>query len=464
MKSFGRIAASAVAASALAISSVAEETAVAFDFEDLQAQSAAQEDKVDKARTVLHEIFSNYCVEKLVKASVNIRDDGRPDVEVDPDTKNFQIRFKLAVKEDALNEWITSSQAKLTQIADTVEEDSGDNIIWSDECRWDGKKYIFDKRIRFMDCVRMFTPATDNMFRGEIVSKTGEVLKEITPFFLRERNHYSNKWQNPLPEGLPSSGTHDSYTPILNFGKCDFLSKIKEIRCSYGRFDDSKFPEMEKTHPVVQVPLKYGVSIDMVEVSPGLFCSKFPFTSEQAFACDIGVDTDRIRGYMRFVAFRTDPRKDLFQALKVLNELPPVRESGWEFRIPTETEWVHAAKGGSDKDATFGKLPDGRDQLLSAPGWMWDGYDTFGEPKTFVEEESWPLGQKMPNAYGLHDMVGLYRETCIAESKYGDNGGEKYCGRLAPFAWKGYNVHRKSLRAVNDCVSLRLFATKKSSK
>ena len=456
-----------IAASVLTISSVAEETAVAFDFEDLQAQSAAQEDKVEKARTVLHEIFSGYCVEKLVSASVNIRDDGRPDVEVDSDTKDFKIRFKLAVKEDALNNWIASSQAKLAQIADKVEDCDGKNVIKEDECIWDNKKYTFDKRIQFRYCVKMFTPTMDNMFRFEIISKTGETLFAGRPFFLKERDNYRNKWGNPLPEGLPSAGTHDVYTPFLNLGECDFLPIIKEIRCSYGRFDDLKFPEMEKAHPVVQVPLKYGVSIDMVEVSPGMYCSKLPFTEEQAFACGIGTEDKNDEGWMRCIfCYR---RVGLEKALAAINAT--AKESGWTFRLPLETEWAYAAKGGSDKEATFGKLPNGEDQMYSAPGWVWDGYDTWGEPKKFVRSANWPLKQKMPNAYGLYDMVGLYPELCIAEEgKYGKMRrypGEKYCERISVFEWEpdtrinsGTDRQGFSTEWENPNFSLRLFATK----
>lgn len=462
------IVAVAATVSTLVLSSFAEETAVAFDFEDLQAQSAAQEDKVDKARTVLHEIFSNYCVEKLVNASVNIREDGRPDVEVDPDTKNFKITFRLAVKEDALNEWITSSQAKLAKIADKVEENSGRNEIATDECRWDGKKYTFDKRIRFNDCINMFTPARNNMFRVEIISKTGEVLFAGRPFFLSERDTYSNKWNNPLPDGLPSAGTHDAYTPFLNFGECNFLPKIKEIRCSYGRFDDSKFPEMEKAHPVIKVPLNYGVSIDIVEVSPGLFCSKLPFTREQAFACGIGgVNRSRDRGYQLFEIKGGIGDPGAEATLKKINDIPAVKESGWKFRLPTETEWVYAAKGGSKHDATFGKLPNGDDQMFTEPGWFSDDNYGDGKARTFLRDGRTPLGQKMPNAFGLHDMVGMYKEICIAESKYGDTEGYKFCGRLAPFAWEGRytsDKHREAYQYDHFDNSLRLFATRKMSK
>lgn len=476
MKSFGRIAASAVAASALAISSVAEETAVAFDFEDLQAQSAAQEDKVDKARTVLHEIFSNYCVEKLVKASVNIRDDGRPDVEINPDTKNFKITFRLAVDEEAYNNWLTNAKAKLSEIADKTEDSGSDWYLREDECVLDGKKYTFDERIHFEYCVRMFTPARENMFRFEILSKTGEELYGSSGFFLQERN-----WENPLPKPMRKIGRENPCIKYLNLGECDFLPKIKEIRCSFGRIDDSKFTEMEKAHPVVKVPLKWGVTIDMAEIKPGLYCSKLPLTLEQAFACGFGTTNDREAGYMRFIKYSYYPESQeeitkmkLSDFIKAINDSQSDKDAGYIFRIPTESEWMYAAKGGSSKDATFGLLPNGDDQMFYAPGWFSDKNYGDGKARSYLNSRHTPLGQKMPNAFGLHDMVGMYDELCVAENKYGDTQGKMFCNRMSVFPWKSSanDASYREPRSFNyqgrqdepSFYSIRLFATKKGTK
>ena len=452
----------------VAISSFAGETSVAFDFEDLQAQTAAKEDEVDKARIVLHDIFSGYCVEKLLTASVNIRDDGRPDIEIDPDTKDCKINFRIALNDDEFDAWVAAAKEKLAGVAVKVEsnEDRDSNKYRDDECIWDDKIYHFDPCIKFEACVEAFTPARElNMFRFEIVSKDGTELLRFSCVASMEWPLNSSRYQEPpLPKFVPS-GNGKRPEPVIfecNLGKCGFLSQIKEIKCSFGRYDDSKFPQMAERHPVVKVPLRNGVSIDMIEIKPGLYCSRLPLTVEQAFASGIIADTNggigewniNRQGFQSLTHNNSAFEDDVSNAIKTLNGMPSVKDSGLVFRIPTESEWIYAAKGGSVKNATFGLLPTGEEGNLDS-GWikLQHGGGAFWK-KGFM-----PLGMKMPNAYGLHDMVGLHNELCISEAQFGETRG-KFCGRICPFEtemWKGRD-------SMVNFPSLRLFATKASSK
>ena len=239
----------------------------------------------------------------------------------------------------------------------------------------------------------------------------------------------------------------------------------------YGRFDDSIFPDLEKAHPVVKVPLRYGVSIDMVEVSPGKYCAKYPLNGEQYFVIHgCNMNRDYYQSNIRFTS-----KLELYGvpvAIKVLqkfNSLPCVKDSGFVFRLPTETEWLFAAKGGSTDDVSFGMRPDGKgDKRIDAPGWIKSRRNNDGY--YFYNDNELPLGQKMPNAYGIHDMIGMYPEMCTPESKYGEV--KEYCTRLCTFDMKGTDGFRKVFKgeypksedAWTSEQSLRLFATKKSTK
>jgi formylglycine-generating enzyme required for sulfatase activity len=67
------------------------------------------------------------------------------------------------------------------------------------------------------------------------------------------------------------------------------------------------------------------------------------------------------------------------------------RNDGYKYRLPTEAEWEYAARAGTAAPQT-GSL----DEIA------WYGANS--------EDETHPVGQKKPNAWGLYDMLGNVRE------------------------------------------------------
>jgi formylglycine-generating enzyme required for sulfatase activity len=79
--------------------------------------------------------------------------------------------------------------------------------------------------------------------------------------------------------------------------------------------------------------------------------------------------------------------RDVLEFTAILN----ARDPHHDYRLPTEAEWEYAAKSGSDRELS---------QSLDAVGWC----------QKNSANQTHPVGQRKPNAWGLYDMLGNVRE------------------------------------------------------
>ena len=108
---------------------------------------------------------------------------------------------------------------------------------------------------------------------------------------------------------------------------------------------------------------------------------------------------------------------DCQEFLKKFNVLSEVKASGLVFRLPTEEEWKYACRAGATGD--YCRLADGTEitkDTLDRVAW----YDDNSGGRTH------PVGQKVPNAFGLYDMHGNvweWTQTADGESRVVRGGG-----------------------------------------
>jgi formylglycine-generating enzyme required for sulfatase activity len=112
------------------------------------------------------------------------------------------------------------------------------------------------------------------------------------------------------------------------------------------------------------------------------------------------------------------------------------KQTGKEYRLPTEAEWEYACRAGTTTLFHFG-------ETITSELANYRASETYAnEPKGEYREQTTPVGSFPPNAFGLYDMHGNVWEWCA------DNWHDNYEG--APTdgsAWtEGGDDNRSPLR------------------
>jgi formylglycine-generating enzyme required for sulfatase activity len=87
-----------------------------------------------------------------------------------------------------------------------------------------------------------------------------------------------------------------------------------------------------------------------------------------------------------------------YDATSYCDWLTATRKDGYRYRLPTEAEWEYACRAGSTGSYCFG------DDVTKLKDYAW--YDENSNDQVY------PVGQKLPNFYGLYDMHGNVWELC----------------------------------------------------
>jgi formylglycine-generating enzyme required for sulfatase activity len=89
---------------------------------------------------------------------------------------------------------------------------------------------------------------------------------------------------------------------------------------------------------------------------------------------------------------------DAVEFCRRLSEVPGEKSAVRHYCLPTEAQWEYACRAGSTTRFSFGD----NERLLSQYGWSNDN----------SANQTHPVGEKRPNAWGLYDMHGNVREWC----------------------------------------------------
>ena len=169
--------------------------------------------------------------------------------------------------------------------------------------------------------------------------------------------------------------------PGTTFKDCDDCPELVVIPAGTFLMGTKADPFASFKPPLDEQP-QHSVSIR------SFLMGKFEVTQEQWFAV-MGTVPSSVRG-------RTFPvdRVSWNDAEEFVRKLS--QKTGKQYRLPSEAEWEYAARAGSQTDFSFG---DDVSQL-SRHGWFTSN----------AGNQTRPVGEKLPNRFGLYDTHGNVRE------------------------------------------------------
>jgi formylglycine-generating enzyme required for sulfatase activity len=167
---------------------------------------------------------------------------------------------------------------------------------------------------------------------------------------------------------------------------------------------------MMGSDPNFEEASKHEMPQHKVTISKPFYLGKYPVTQAQWVAV-MGSNPSKFKGQNNPV--EQVSWHDAQEFIRRLN----AKEGHSRYRLPTEAEWEYAARAGTSSAYFFG---DDK-KALSEYAWYKDN----------SEETSHPVGQKLPNPWGLYDVHGnvyewvqdWYGEKYYTNSPEGDPKG-----------------------------------------
>jgi len=182
----------------------------------------------------------------------------------------------------------------------------------------------------------------------------------------------------------------------------------------------------------ITIPLAKDVELDMIWINPGTFTMGSPSDELGRWGDEVQHQVTLTQGYWlgKFevtqaqyeVIMGTNPSdfkgadrpvekvswNDAMKFCKKLTEIGKASGKlpfGYEFTLPTESQWEYACRAGTTTALNSGKNLSDKVECPEMDEVGWYKYNS--------DDKTHPVGQKQPNAWGLYDMHGNVFEWCL---------------------------------------------------
>ncbi len=268
---------------------------------------------------------------------------------------------------------------------------------------------------RLIDEVAAIVPYDENLFlftaETVLVNKTGQVIKRkpVKAYFYDEN----------LPE-VGNRKESQNYIRMMYIPQGEFWmgtedEEIERLVKKFG-WDAHK---RERPQHLVKVPAFY--------------MSQTPITQAQwqAIAATAKIDIDLKTNPSRFKGDELPVEKvNWYEATEFCKRLS--RKTKREYRLPSEAEWEYACRAGTKTPFHFG-------ETITADLANYRATETYAdEPTGEYRQQTTPVGQFPPNAFGLYDMHGNVWEWC-ADTWHHNYEGAPTDGSAWTTNWFGFN-------------------------
>ncbi len=378
-------------------------TSATANGESLFAEMLSRQNSIKDADTMFAKVFAGHREDLLLEAGVALREDGKPAIELDPNTGEVTATVRLAVNEKAWNAWVANAQKCFGEMSEKSEPASTHH---SYDDRWDGPeivvgdhRYFFTKDYAPTMRKQLEDVPERQWVRVALVDKGGWT---IAAEYMKTSAFQSGYHCSPL--GFYARECFIQTDPVTKDVVFEGLSladlkATAKVVCLVGEYNElittgtDQALSYRKNHPNKTISIG-DVSFELAQLSPRLLVGTTEVT-QALWEAVMGENPSKTKGPDKPV--ENVSWNDCQSFLEKLNAWPGIRESGLVFRLPLEEEWEYACRAGATGD--YCRLADGTE--ITA--------DTLGTVAWFDRNaggETHPVGHKKPNAFGLYDIHG----------------------------------------------------------